>query len=187
MARNDSQLMIPDELIMNKIYLIRRRKVMFDMDLAELYGVETKQLKRAVRRNIERFPEDFMFELSKNELSNWRCQFGTSNREKMGIRIPPFAFTEQGVAMLSGVLNSKLAIKVNIQIIRIFTKMREMLLTNKEIIHKLDKMEKKLTEHDDKIMLIFEYLKQLEQTKQKELKQKSRTIIEGYRKSRIKK
>ena len=185
MTKNDSKLMIPDELIMNKIYLIRGRKVMLDMDLAQVYGVETKIFKQQVRRNIERFPYDFMFELSKEEFANLRSQIVTSSWG--GIRYSPMAFTEQGVAMLSSVLNSKLAIKVNIQIIRIFTKMREMLLTNKEIIQGLDKMEKKLTEHDDKIMLIFEYLKQLEQAKQIELKQKSRKIIKGYRKSRIKK
>ncbi len=88
---------------------------MLDRDLAELYGVETSQLKRAVRRNIDRFPKDFMFDLNKKELENWRCQFGTSNEIKMGLRYPPMAFTEQGVAMLSSVLNSKRAIQVNIQ------------------------------------------------------------------------
>ena len=98
---------IPDEIIINKIYLVRDQKVMLDYDLAALYGVETKQLKRAVRRNIEKFPHDFMFELNKEELQNWRRQFGTSNREKMGLRIPPFAFTDYGVLMLSSVLNSE--------------------------------------------------------------------------------
>ena len=91
---------------MSKIYLIRGQKVMLDMDLAALYGVETKQLKRAVRRNMERFPHDFMFALTSGELSKWRSQFGTSNKEKMGLRIPPFAFSEHGVLMLASVLNS---------------------------------------------------------------------------------
>ena len=100
---------------------------MLDRDLAELYGVETKQLKRAVRRNIKRFPEDFMFEMSNEELENWRYQFGTSNKEKMGLRIPPFVFTEHGAIMLASVLNSNRAIRVNIQIIRIFNKMREII------------------------------------------------------------
>jgi hypothetical protein len=114
------------------VYIIRGQKVMLDMDLAELYDVETKALKRAVRRNISRFPDDFMFELSKVELENWRCQFGTSNSEKMGLRYKPFAFTEQGVAMLSSVLRSERAIQVNISIMRIFTKLRSFLLLEKE-------------------------------------------------------
>jgi hypothetical protein len=107
--------LIPIESIANRIYLIRGAKVILDRDLAELYGVETGQLKRAVRRNIDRFPLDFMFELSKKELENWRCQFGTSKAVKMGLRHLPMAFTEQGVAMLSSVLNSKRAIQVNIK------------------------------------------------------------------------
>ena len=108
--------MLPVESITNKIYFIRDHKVMLDRDLADLYGVETRLLKRTVRRNIDRFPSDFMFELTKKELENWRCQFGTSNNIKMGLRYSPMAFTEQGVAMLSSVLNSKRAIQVNIQI-----------------------------------------------------------------------
>jgi len=107
MSKKESQIMIPEDTVISKIYLIRGKKVMLDMDLSELYGVETKQLKRAVRRNIERFPLDFMFELTKEELQNWRSQFGTSNREKMGLRIPPFAFTDYGVLMLSSILNSE--------------------------------------------------------------------------------
>ena len=106
--------LVPVELIARKIYLIRSIKVILDRDLAELYGVETKILKRAVRRNIDRFPNDFMFELSKNEMENWRCQFGTSNGVKMGMRYKPMVFTEQGVVMLSSVLRSKRAIHVNI-------------------------------------------------------------------------
>jgi len=105
---------VPMERITNMIYLIRDQKVMLDRDLAELYEVETKILKRAVRRNIDRFPNDFMFQLSKKEMSDWRYQFGTSNGDKMGLRYAPMAFTEQGVAMLSSVLNSKRAIQVNI-------------------------------------------------------------------------
>ncbi len=134
---------------------------MLDRDLAELYGVETKRLKEAVRRNIERFPDDFMFEMSPGELENWRTQFATSNSEKMGLRRPPFCFTEQGVSMLSSVLNSETAIRVNIQIIRVFTRMREMIMTHKDILLQLEKMEKKLTGHDEDITLIIKYLKQL--------------------------
>ncbi|MEI9912297.1 MAG: ORF6N domain-containing protein [Bacteroidota bacterium] len=161
MAKASKELMIPDELVMNKIYLIRGKKVMLDRDLAGLYDVETKRLKEAVRRNIDRFPEDFMFEMTSEELENWRSQFATSNSEKMGLRHPPFCFTEQGVAMLSSVLNSETAILVSIQVIRVFTKMRELLLTHKDILLQLEKMEKKLTSHDEDIQLIFKYLKQL--------------------------
>ncbi|MDP3914183.1 MAG: ORF6N domain-containing protein [Bacteroidota bacterium] len=171
-------IVIPEEVIMSKIYLIGDQKVMLDNDLAELYGVETKQLKRAVRRNIKRFPEDFMFELSETEFSNLRSQFGTSSWG--GIRYAPMAFTEQGVAMLSSVLSSERAITVNILIIRIFTKMRAILSTHNEILQKLEQLEKKDIEQDDKIMLIFEYLKQFEQIKQQELEQKNRIRI-GYK------
>jgi hypothetical protein len=161
MAKAIKTIMIPGELVENKIYLVRGKKVMLDRDLAELYDVETKRLKEAVRRNIGRFPEDFMFEMTASELKNWRTQFATSNSEKMGLRRPPFCFTEQGVSMLSSVLNSETAIRVNIQIIRVFTRMREMLLTHKEILLQLEKMEKKLAGHDEDITLIFQYLKQL--------------------------
>tara|TARA_R110002126_G_scaffold224174_3_gene369115 strand:+ start:219 stop:533 length:315 start_codon:yes stop_codon:yes gene_type:complete len=102
--KKEENLLIPDEIITNKIYLIRNQKVMLDRDLAELYQVETKRLKESVRRNINRFPDDFMFEMTKNELENWRTQFATSNSEIMGLRYVPMVFTEQGVAMLSSVL-----------------------------------------------------------------------------------
>jgi phage regulator Rha-like protein len=159
----DKKVMIPDEVVMNKIYLIRGQKVMIDRDLAELYGVENKQLKRAVRRNQKRFPEDFMFELSKEELENLRCQFGSSSWG--GTRYVPMAFTEQGVAMLSSVLNSERAIIVNIQIIRIFTKMREILLTNKDLLLKMNTLESKVSSQDKNIKQIFAYLKQFIQQK----------------------
>ena len=159
MVKATKALMIPDELVMNKIYMIRGQKVMLDRDLAELYCVETKQLKRQVKRNKDRFPEDFMFELSQEELNNLRSQIGTSSWG--GRRYKPYAFTEQGVSMLSGVLNSKIAIRVHIQIIRVFAKMRELLLTHKDILLQLEKIEKKLSGHDEDIQLIFQYLKQL--------------------------
>jgi len=128
MAEEIKSIGVAEEAIISKIYLIRGQKVIVDSDLSELYGVETKQLKRQVRRNIDRFPEDFMFELSDEEFQEWRSQFGTSNEgDKMGLRYAPYVFTEQGVAMLSSVLNSERAIRVNIQIMRIYTKMREML------------------------------------------------------------
>jgi hypothetical protein len=123
------------------IYVIRGQKVMLDSDLAKLYGVETKILKRSVRRNIERFPKDFMFELTSAELQNWRCQFGTSNRDKMGLRISPFVFTEQGIAMLSSVLNSIKAVQINIAIMRIFMKLRSFLLLEKNLSERMNKLE----------------------------------------------
>jgi len=154
--------LIPIERIERAILFIRGEKVMLDADLAELYGVETKRLKEAVKRNINRFPEDFMFELNEIEFENWRSQFASSNlSDKMGLRQPPFCFTEQGVAMLSSVLNSKQAIEVNIRIIRIFTKMREILSAHKDILLKLEQLERKVNKHDDDIQLIFKALKQL--------------------------
>ena len=134
---------------------------MLDQDLAELYGVETKSLKRQVKRNIDRFPEDFMFELNEKELESLRCQIGTSKMGRGGVRYLPMAFTEQGVAMLSSVLNSARAIKVNIQIIRIFTRMREMLLNYKDIQLKLEQLERQTLQNTEDIQGVFAYLKQL--------------------------
>jgi hypothetical protein len=168
---------LPDEAIISKIYVFRGLRVMVDRDLAELYGVETRVLNQAVRRNEKRFPEDFMFQMTSEEMQLWKSQIVISNSEKMGLRKPPLAFTEQGVAMLSSVLNSERAIMVNIAIIRVFTKMRELLSTHKEILQKLEQLEKKDIEQDDKIMLIFEYLKQLDKVKQEELEQKNRSRI----------
>lgn len=153
------KVLIPDEAVISKIYLIRGQKVMLDKDLAELYLVETKQLKRAVRRNVERFPADFMFELNPAETKNLRSQIDTSSWG--GTRYAPLAFTEQGVAMLSSVLNSERAILVNIHIIRVFTRLREMLLTNKDVLLKLEQLERKVVRQDDDIKLIFDYLKEL--------------------------
>ena len=129
---SNSTVLIPDEIVMNKIYLIRGQKIMLDEDLAKLYNVQTKVLNQAVKRNAFRFPEDFMFHLNKMEFENLKSQFVTSSWG--GRRNLPFAFTELGVAMLSSVLNSETAIRVNIQIIRVFTRMREMLLTHKDIL-----------------------------------------------------
>jgi len=131
-----------------------------DKDLAEMYGVETKVLNQAVKRNLERFPKDFMFKLTGKEAEDSRSQIGTLKRGQ-NIKYLPYAFTEQGVAMLSSVLNSQVAIQVNIQIIRVFTKMKELLLSNKDILLKLDKMEKDVKENKKDIALIFEALKQL--------------------------
>jgi len=116
---------IVNEIIVDKIYVIRDQKVMLDRDLSQLYNVETKRLKEAVRRNISRFPADFMFELSKTEFDNWRSQFASSNSDKLGLRYAPMAFTEHGVLMLSSVLNSESAIQTNIQIMRMFSKIKQ--------------------------------------------------------------
>lgn len=159
MPKSEKIHIITDELVMNKIYIIRGQKVMLDFELAKLYQVETKQLKRQVNRNSERFPDDFMFQLNKGEYENLRCQIGTSSWG--GARYLPMAFTEQGVAMLSSVLNSPTAINVNVQIIRVFTRMRALLLTQKDILLQLEKIEKKLGGHDEQIVLIFDYLKKL--------------------------
>ena len=161
MAKVKTELSIVDETIMNKIHLIRNQKVMLDRDLSELYGVETKHLKQAVKRNLNRFPKDFMFQMTELEFQNWRSQFVTSNSDRQGLRYAPFCFTEQGVTMLSCILNSERAIFVNIRVIRIFTKMREMLLTNKDILLQLEKIEQKIGTHDSQIELIFNYLKKL--------------------------
>ena len=161
MMKRAELLQIPDELVMNKIYVIRNQKIMLDRDLAELYGVETKVLKQAVKRNLRRFPEDFMFELSETELINWRSQFVTSNSDKMGLRYLPFAFTEQGVAMLSSVLNSEKAISVNIQIIHIFTKIRQMLSDNTELRLGIEELRKKTENNTKNIEVVFQYLDEL--------------------------
>jgi len=135
---------------------------MLDSDLAEMYGVETKRLKEQVRRNIERFPEDFMFELTPEEFGNLRSQFATSNWG--GTRYTSFAFTEHGVLMLSSVLRSEQAIQVNIQIMRVYSKMKELLVMHKDILVKLEQLEKKTDKHDEQIELIFDYIKKLVET-----------------------
>lgn len=148
---------IPADIIEKKILLIRSEKVMLDADLAELYAVETKMLVRAVKRNIDRFPSDFMIQLSKEEFENLRFQFGTSSRWG-GRRYLPYAFTEQGVAMLSSVLSSDRAIKVNIEIMRAFVSLRQMLASNKELSKKFDELEKK---YDVQFKVVFDAIRQL--------------------------
>ena len=149
--------LIPVEMIEKKILLIRGEKVMLDADIAELYGVETKMLVRAVKRNIDRFPADFMIQLNREEFENLRFQFGTSSRWG-GRRYLPYAFTEQGVAMLSSVLSSKRAVQVNIAIMRAFVKLREMLATHKDLARKLNEMEKK---YDAQFRVVFDAIRQL--------------------------
>jgi len=150
---------IPQEVLMNKIYLIRDKKVMLDRDLAELYGVETKVLKQSVRRNISRFPDDFIFEMNQEEFENWRSHFVTSRKDLQGLRHKPFCFTEQGVTMLACILNSERAIYMNIQIIRIYAKMREIILIHKNVLLLVEQVEKKLTKQDEKIESLFNYLR----------------------------
>jgi phage regulator Rha-like protein len=150
---------ISEETIVEKIFVIRGQKVMLDRDLAEMYGVETASLNRAVKRNSTRFPDDFIFQLSKEEFQNLIYQIGTSSWG--GTRKLPYVFTEQGVAMLSSVLNSETAIQVNIQIIRLFTKMKQLILDNKDLWMKIEKIEQHLLKNDDEIQTIFAYLKKL--------------------------
>lgn len=150
--------LIPAERIQQAIYLIRGEKVMLNRDLAVLYGVETKALKQAVRRNTNRFPRDFMFVLDANEFQNWRSQFVTSKTDRMGLRYPPMAFTEHGILMLSSVLNSKRAIQVNIEIMRTFVRLREILASNVELSQRLDELESR---YNRQFKVVFEAVRSL--------------------------
>jgi len=172
----DSKLILSEETISNSIYYIRNQKVMLDRDLATLYGIETRVLKQAVRRNISRFPDDFMFELSKEEFQNLTSQIVTSSWG--GTRKLPFAFTEHGVLMLSSVLNSEKAIQTNIQIMRIFTKVRQMLLDTTEMKLDIVQIQKKLENQGKNIELVFSYLDELTEKKEEQ----PRTKI-GYKSS----
>ncbi len=150
------KLRINSNAIASGIYLIRGKKVMLDRDLASLYGVSTKHLKRQVRRNLERFPEDFMFELNAEETEHWRRQFGTSNlNDKMGLRYSPFAFTEHGILMLSSVLKSGKAVQVNIAIMRVFLKLREMIMTHRELALRLERIDRAVEQQDQKIQKLY--------------------------------
>jgi hypothetical protein len=152
---------ITTSLIESKIYFIRDQKVMLDNDLAEMYGVETRVLKQAVKRNIDRFPEDFMFEMTIEEAENLSRSQIVILKRGANIKYRPFAFTEHGVLMLSSVLRSDQAIQVNIQIMRVYSKMKELLITHKDILLKLEQLEKKTDKHDSEIKLIFDYIKKL--------------------------
>lgn len=158
------------ESLENKIYFIRGQKVMLDKDLSNLYGVKTKAFNQAVQRNIERFPADFMFQLSWEEVNRSRSQFVTLKKGK-NIKYRSYAFTEQGVAMLSSVLKSKKAIQVNILIMRVFVKIRKLLSTHKELSQKLNELEKKTAKHDVEIKTIFEAIHQLIAIEEKPKKQ----------------
>ncbi|MDD4980220.1 MAG: ORF6N domain-containing protein [Candidatus Omnitrophica bacterium] len=151
--------LIPEEIIERKIFLLHGQKVMLSIHLAKLYGVEIRALIQAVKRNIERFPEDFMFQLTDEEFKNLKSQFVISSWG--GRRHPPYAFTEQGVAMLSSVLRSKRAIQVNIAIMRAFVKLRRILSTHKELAHKLEELERRIEKHDAEIQGVFEAIREL--------------------------
>ena len=157
---NTIKELISAEIIERKIYLIRGEKVMLSMHLAELYGVETRALNQAVKRNIHRFPEDFMFQINESETKQLVSQNVIPHKKFFGGSLP-YAFTEQGVAMLSSILNSEQAIKINIAIMRAFVKLRELLSTNKELAHKLEQLEQKIEKHDEEIKGIFSAIRQL--------------------------
>jgi ORF6N domain-containing protein len=160
--------LIPSERIEKAIYLIRGEKVMLDRNLAVLYGVETKVLNRAVKRNLQRFPSDFMFQLMAEEADFLRCQIGTSKKGRGGRRYLPYVFTEQGVAMLSTVLNSERAILVNIEIMRAFVKLRQMLASNTELSRRLDELESK---YDKQFRVVFDAIRRLMATPARGLKE----------------
>jgi hypothetical protein len=172
MAKKRSEI-IHEEIIVNKIYFIRQQKVMLDSDLANLYKVTTGNLNKSVRRNLKRFPEDFMFQLTQKEYKNLIFQFGISSWG--GTRKPPLAFTEQGVAMLSGILNSDRAIKVNIQIMRVFTQIRQKLMDNTELRLAIEEIRKKTENNSKNIEVVFKYLDEL--LEKKETKEKPRKLI----------
>jgi len=153
--------MVPNERIENRILLIRGQKIILDRDLAILYDAATRDLNKAVSRNLTRFPADFMFQITKDESTNLKFQFGTSSTGWGGTRKLPYAFTEQGIAMLSSVLRSKRAVQVNIAIMRAFVKLREILSTHKELAQKLKELEYKIETHDEQITAIFEAINQL--------------------------
>lgn len=164
MAKKTLEPIVPDEVIMTKIYYIRNHKVMLNSDLAELYGVETKVFNQAVKRNLKRFPNDFMFELTKEEFNNLKSQFVTSSWG--GARYLPNVFTEQGVAMLASILNSDKAIGINIQIVRIFTRIRQMLMDNTELRLAIEEIKKKTDNNTKNIEVVFQYLDELLEKKE---------------------
>ena len=158
MKKSDSDLLV--EAIENSIYLIRGQKVMLSPHIAQLYGVEPRSLVQAVKRNIQRFPEDFMFQLTSDEFDNLKSQIVISSWGGLR-RARPYAFSEQGVAMLSSVLRSERAIQVNITIMRVFVRLRQMLATHKDLAAKLAELEKRLQDHDEQILAIFEAIRAL--------------------------
>ena len=170
---------IPDEIIMNKIILIRNERIMIDRDLAELYGVTTKRLNEQVKRNPKRFPIHFMFQLTQDEKSDLVANCDHLENLKYSPYLP-YAFTEHGTIMLANILNSEKAIAMGIKVVEVFIAMREMFMKHKDLIGEIEKIKKELLDHDKKIVLVFEYLKQFEKMKQDELDLKNRKRI-GYK------
>jgi len=159
MVKRPDKALIGQEHIERRILLIRGQKVMLDYDLAELYGVETRVLVQAVKRNLSRFPDDFMFQLTRDELEAWRSHFVMSNPgAKMGLRRPPYAFTQEGVAMLSSVLRSDRAVQVNVEIMRAFVRLRSLLATHADLARKMDQLEKK---YDAQFKVVFDAIRVL--------------------------
>jgi len=176
MSEKNNNVIIAEDIIISKIYHIRGKQVMLSQDLAELYEVETKVLNQQVKRNIGKFPERYMFQLVQDEYNRLRSQNVTLKRGQH-VKYLPYAFTEHGILMLSSVLNSERADKVNMLIIDTFVKLRELMFMHKDVAHQLEQVQNKLVEHDNKLMVIFEYLKQLEKSKQEELAQRNRPKI----------
>ena len=182
MIKKENLLVVPDEVVLNKIYVIRNQKVMLDRDLAELYQVETKALKQSVKRNMDIFPQHFMFELTENEFEILRSQFVTSKNGRGGTRYLPMAFTEHGVLQLSNVVRSGIAKQMSIRIIDVFVKMRQMLTDNTELRLDIEKIKKKLDNQDKNMEIVFRYLDELIEKKENS---KERTLI-GYQISKKK-
>jgi phage regulator Rha-like protein len=182
MRKEEIQVAIMEEVIIRKIYIIRGKQVMLSQDLAELYEVETRVLNQQVKRNIGKFPERYMFQLTREEYLLLTSQNVTLKRGQH-VKYLPYAFTEHGILMLASVLNSKRADKVNMMIIDTFIKLREILIINKDVIHQLEKVQSRLEVHDNQISVILEYLKQFEQMKQEEAVLKTRPRI-GFKTSK---
>lgn len=178
MAKKELQMLVMEQKILNRIYVVRGEKIMLDKDLAELYNVETRVLNQSIKRNLKRFPKDFMFQLSEKEFKNLMSQNVISSWG--GARKMPYGFTEQGVAMLSSILNSDVAIEVNIRIIRVFTKLRQYALTHKDILLQLAKLEKEVKGNNKDIENIFIVLKELFEKQQKPLPAKNKIGFRHY-------
>ncbi len=176
MNQENSQIVISEEIIISKIYNVRGKQVMLSYDLAELYHVETRMLNQQVKRNIGRFPERYMFQLSQNEYDRLRSQNVILKRGQH-IKYLPYAFTEHGILMLSSVLKSQRAEKVNMLIIDTFVKIRELIFLNKDLVHQLEQVWNRLIRHDSQIKVILEYLSQIENAKEAEIEQKKRPRI----------
>jgi hypothetical protein len=183
MANNKSLAKIPDEIIINKIIVLRDKKVMIDRDLAELYGVTTKRLNEQVKRNLKRFPEDFMFQITKEEKEDIVLQFEHLKGLKFSASLP-YVFTEHGAVMLASVLNSDKAIEVNIQIVRVFTHIRQLLADNTELRLEIEKIKGKLDNHNKNIELVFQYLDELIEKQENPI---PRTVVKGFELSKKKK